>query len=44
MTLKWNKEPYGEHEYVIELKDHKYSGIKFVLGWVLGERGQRLNQ
>ena len=34
MTLKWNKEPYGEHEYVIELTDHKYSGIKFVLGKV----------
>jgi hypothetical protein len=34
MTLKWNKEPYGKHEYVIEFTDHKYSGIKFVLGKV----------
>lgn len=34
MTLKWNKEPYGKHEYAIEFTDHKYSGIKFILGKV----------
>ena len=32
--LKYNKEPYGDHEYSIELIDHEFSGIKFVLGKV----------
>jgi hypothetical protein len=34
MTLKYKKEPYGEHEYAIELINHEFSGIKFVLGKV----------
>jgi len=34
MALKWNKQPYGDNEYSLELKDHKYTGIKFVLGKV----------
>ena len=32
--LKYKKEPYGDHEYTIELIDHEFSGIKFTLGKV----------
>lgn len=32
--LKWNKEPHGDHEYLINLIDHQFSDIKFILGKV----------
>jgi len=32
--LKYNKEPYGDHEYLLEFIDHTFSGIKFILGKV----------
>jgi len=32
--LKYNKEPYGDHEYLLEFIDHKFSGIRFALGKV----------
>lgn len=34
MTLKFKQEPYGDHQYSVELVDHHYSGIKFVIGKV----------
>lgn len=32
--LKYNKEPYGDNEFIIEFVDHTFSGIRFVLGKV----------
>ena len=32
--LKYNKEPHGDHEYLLEFIDHTFSGIKFILGKV----------
>ena len=32
--LKYNKEPYGQTEFALNLEDHKYSGIRFTIGKV----------
>jgi hypothetical protein len=32
MTLKYKKEPFGAHEYSLELLEHKFSGITFKYG------------
>ena len=32
--MKYKREPYGAHEYAIELLEHKFSGIQFKYGKV----------
>ena len=32
--LKYNKDSYNDHEFILEFVDHEFSGIRFILGKV----------